>query len=335
MGAPRFLLGLLPALGLGALALVWDARRALDRPLPVAAPQVFEVESGDSMKKVLYHAVQKGLITSNLVRLYTEVYARASGRAALLKAGEYEARPGLTPRGLIALVTSGKTVLHELTLVEGLTFDLVLHELRRHPAIRQTLDADVPAAAMAAIGQRDLHPEGRFLPETYRFARGTTDVAFLKRAYDAMQAAMREEWDARAPGLPYRDPYEALIMASIVERETGVAAERPQIAGVFVRRLQKGMLLQTDPSVIYGLGGAFDGNLRRRDLLADTPYNTYTRRGLPPTPICMPGRAAIRAALHPADGNSLYFVARGDGSHQFSATLDEHNQAVRRYQLKR
>jgi UPF0755 protein len=186
---------------------------------------------------------------------------------------------------------------------------------------------------MAALGHPDLDAEGRFFPDTYLFPRGTTDIAYLKRAYAAAEKNLEEQWAARASDLPYRSPYEALIMASIVERETAVPDERPMIAGVFIRRLAKGMRLQTDPTVIYGLGESFDGNLRKRDLLADAPYNTYTRAGLPPTPICLPGRAALAAALHPAAGDALYFVARGDGSHQFSATLQEHEAAVRRYQL--
>ena len=181
----------------------------------------------------------------------------------------------------------------------------------------------------------DQHPEGRFLPETYRFTNQTSDVEFMRRAYVAMEAAMARQWAARQPDLPLASADDALILASIIERETGVPAERPQIAGVFVRRLRLGMRLQTDPTVIYGMGDAFDGNIRRRDLRTDTPYNTYTRKGLPPTPIALPGEAALAAAVNPADGDSLFFVSRGDGSHVFSATVQEHNAAVRKYQLKR
>ena len=188
---------------------------------------------------------------------------------------------------------------------------------------------------MARHGHPDEHPEGRFLPETYQFPRGSTDLEFLRRAYLGMEQALAEAWERRAKDLPLDSPYEALILASIVEKETGLASERARIAGVFVRRLKRGMRLQTDPTVIYGLGEGFDGNLRRKDLRTDTAYNTYTRQGLPPTPICLPGLDAIEAVLHPDEGNSLYFVARGDGSHEFSDTLKAHNRAVRKYQLKR
>jgi UPF0755 protein len=187
---------------------------------------------------------------------------------------------------------------------------------------------------MARLGRPDEHPEGRFFPDTYHFQRGMTDVAFLQRAYATMERRLQHEWDQRQPDLPYASPYEALIMASIVEKETAVAAERPEVAGVFVRRLQRGMPLQTDPTVIYGLGEDFDGNLRRVHLRQDTPYNTYVRAGLPPSPIALPGAAAIHAALHPAPGDALYFVARGDGTHAFSASLGEHNKAVEAFQLR-
>jgi UPF0755 protein len=222
-----------------------------------------------------------------------------------------------------------------LTLVEGWNFREVLEAVREHPVIVDTLPAEATASdVMALLGHPDEHPEGRFFPDTYLFPRDTTDVQFLMRAFERMETILEDEWEQRAAELPLKDPYEALILASIIEKETGRADERTEIAGVFIRRLRKGMLLQTDPTVIYGLGDSFDGNLRRRDLEADNPYNTYRRAGLTPTPIAMPGRDAIHAALHPADGDALYFVAKGDGSHQFSATLGEHNRAVRRYQLK-
>jgi UPF0755 protein len=201
--------------------------------------------------------------------------------------------------------------------------------------LRQTLPLDDDAAVIAALGLQADHPEGRLFPDTYRFARGMTDIAFLRRAAGTLQRVLDEEWATRAEGLPYATADEALIMASIIEKETGAAHERPEIAGVFVRRLRLGMRLQTDPTVIYGLGASFDGNLRRIDLTTDTPYNTYTRAGLPPSPICLAGRASIRAALHPAPGTALYFVSRGDGTHVFSDTLQQHNEAVRQYQLRR
>jgi UPF0755 protein len=224
---------------------------------------------------------------------------------------------------------------YALTVIEGWTFRQMLEAVRAHEAIRRTLDGLDDAGIMARLGRPGEHPEGRFYPDTYHFPRGTTDAEFLTRAHRKMQAAVEEAWGRRAAGLPYASPYEALVLASIVEKESGVAAERDQIAGVFVRRLRKGMKLQADPTVIYGLGTEFDGNLRRRDLEADNPYNTYTRTGLPPTPISLPGGGALRAAVAPAEGTALYFVAKGDGTHHFSATLDEHQRAVTRFQLRR
>ncbi|KJS28084.1 MAG: aminodeoxychorismate lyase, partial [Pseudomonas sp. BRH_c35] len=203
------------------------------------------------------------------------------------------------------------------------------------PKLEQTLDGLTDAEIMSRIGASGQHPEGRFFPDTYRFTRGTSDADLLRRAYARLEQVLEEEWQQRAEGLPYKDAYQALIMASIIEKETGVPGERGEIAGVFVRRLARGMLLQTDPTVIYGMGEKYKGRITRTDLRTPTPYNTYTNAGLPPTPIAMVGREAIHAALHPADGTSLYFVARGDGSHVFSDTLNQHNRAVREYQLKR
>jgi UPF0755 protein len=312
-----------------------DVRSELGAPLPIAQPQVLDVPRGATLNGLLRDLQQRGLLRSARQRLYLSWYARLSGQAGL-KAGEYPLTPGMRARDLTALLASGRVVLNELTLVEGWTFAQAMDAVRGHAAIARTLPTEgTLPALMQALGAPGQHPEGRFYPDTYRFARGTTDVEFLRRAWRTMQRVLAEECAARAPDLPYATPEEALIMASIVERETGKVDERTEIAGVFVRRLQLRMRLQTDPTVIYGLGEAFDGNLRKRDLLADGPYNTYTRRGLPPTPISLPGRAALRAALHPAPGKTLYFVARGDGSHQFSETFADHEAAVRKYQLKR
>ncbi len=231
-------------------------------------------------------------------------------------------------------ILSGKVIQYSITIVEGWNIYQLLDVLKADPHIKQTLQGLSHKQIMQRIGYPEMHPEGRFYPDTYHFPKGLTDVEFLQRAYGAMQQKLAAEWEKRAVGLPYKTPYEALIMASIVEKETGLPSERQAIAGVFVRRLEKRMRLQTDPTVIYGLLPNFDGNIRRRDLRRDTPYNTYRRRGLPPTPIAMPGGDAIHAALHPADGDKLYFVSRGDGSHHFSATLEEHNRAVIKYQLK-
>jgi UPF0755 protein len=220
-------------------------------------------------------------------------------------------------------------------VVEGWTFQQLLDALRENEAIRQTLTDRDGAAIMAQLGKPDLHPEGQFAPDTYRFPRGTSDLEFLRRAHNTLQEWLDSAWRERAEDLPYDSAYDALIMASIIEKETGLASEREAIAGVFVRRLKRTMRLQTDPTVIYGMGSAYNGNIRRADLRRDTPYNTYTRHGLPPTPIALPGRESLHAALHPAEGDALYFVAKGDGSHQFSATLEEHLDAVRLYQLRR
>ena len=330
----RRLLGLLALLAAAAFAR--DVHTQLDATLPIAQAQVLDVPRGATLNGLLREFEARGLLESRRQRRYLSWYARLSGQARALKAGEYALAPGLRALDLTALLASGRVVLHELTLVEGWTFAQALAAVRAHAALAPTLPEEGAAAAlMNALGAPEQHPEGRFQPDTYRFARGTTDVEFLRRAYRAAEKALAEEWAARADGLPYATPDEALVMASIIERETGMVEERGEIAGVFVRRLQLRMRLQTDPSVIYGLGAAFDGNLRKRDLLADGPYNTYTRAGLPPTPICLPGRAALHAALHPAPGKTLYFVARGDGSHQFSETFADHEAAVRKYQLRR
>jgi UPF0755 protein len=330
----RALLVLLLLGALGALV-ARDVERELFMPLPLAEPVAVDIPRGTSLDGLLRQWQSRGVLTSARQRLYLSIWARVSGQARSIKAGEYEFTPGMRAVDVMALMVSGRVKLHELTIVEGWRFDQALSAIRLEESLTHSMpDADA-AALMTALGRKGLHPEGRFYPDTYRFPRGTTEIAFLRRALESMDDVLASAWAARADGLPYKGPDEALVMASIVERETGVVEERPAIAGVFVRRLEQGMRLQTDPAVIYGLGNAFDGNLRKRDLLADSPYNTYTRRGLPPTPICLPGRAAIHASLHPAPGKTLYFVARGDGSHQFSETIAEHEAAVRKYQLRR
>lgn len=292
----------------------------------------YTIPSGASPRWIAQDLAQRGVLPhpSHLVW-----YARWSGKGPNIKAGEYELVPGTTAPQLLDQFVAGKVVQHSLMLVEGWTFPQVLDAIDRYEALDHRLTGLPDGEIMARIGHPGEHPEGRFLPDTYRFPRGTTDIAFLQRAYIAMQRYLEKEWDGRADGLPFASPYEALILASIVEKETAVPAERFEIAGVFVRRLRLGMRLQTDPTVIYGMGAGFDGNLRRQDLVRDTPYNTYARSGLPPTPIAMPGAASIHAVLHPADGTALYFVARGDGSHHFSSTLEEHNGAVAKYQLRK
>ncbi len=325
-----FLLGVL-VLTLTGGTLAWRIDRWLDRPLRLDAPLTYELAPGSNFIRVVNDLARQGIVDEPR---WLRWYARLSGQASRIKAGEYRFEPGLTPRQLLRELVQGRVRQYSLTLIEGWNFRQLKAAVAAHPALRQTLQGLDDAAIMARIGHPGEHPEGRFLPDTYHFPKGTRDTDFLIRAYDAMARVLAEEWAGRAPDLPLKTPYEALILASIVEKETGLASERPAIAGVFIRRLRKGMRLQTDPTVIYGMGEAYRGNIRKRDLLKDTPYNTYRRRGLPPTPIAMPGRAAIHATLHPDDSDNLYFVSRGDGSHQFSATLEEHNRAVIKYQLK-
>jgi UPF0755 protein len=289
------------------------------------------IEPGDSFNTVLRKLRAAGVDSGQ--DLEWRLLARQMGAAGRIQVGEYALAPGVTPRRILADLRDGHVVSHRFTIVEGWN----LRELRAALARATPLEQDTAGldgeALMAALGHAGVHPEGRFLPETYHYTRGDSDLDVLRRAYDAMASKLDQAWESRVPGLPLDSKDEALVLASIVEKETGVADERPRIAGVFVRRLQKGMRLQTDPTVIYGMGASYTGNIRRADLLADTPYNTYTRTGLPPTPIAMPGADALQAATHPADGDALYFVAVGDGSgrHVFSASLAEHQVAVRNY----
>jgi len=312
----------------------WDAYRFFSQPMAVAQTDTVQVDPGSSFRAISQNLVNQGIFPAPRHAYYFIAYARARGVAQKVHSGEYAVKQGMTPTALLHAMVTGRTRQYRLTIVEGWNFAELRAAIEKHDALKQTLREKDDAQIMVAIGYPDEMPEGRFMPDTYQFPRGTTDVDFLRRAYDAMTEILAQEWAGRAKELPINTPYEALILASIVEKETAVAAERKRIAGVFSRRLNIGMPLQTDPTVIYGVPN-FDGNLRRSDLTRDTPYNTYTRRGLPPTPIALPGRAAINASVHPADGKALYFVSKGDGSHVFSATLAEHNQAVRKYQLKR
>ncbi len=311
--------------------LAMDYRHFITHPLPVGEQgHRHLIEPGTSVNRFARQLQQAGVLPHPH---YLAWLARWEGKAQQIKAGEYDFSPGITPRELLDKVVSGAVVQHTLTVIEGWTFAQMLAQIQQHPVLVHTLGDQSPQQIMSALGYADQHPEGRFLADTYHFPRGTRDVDFLARAYKAMEAHLSEEWDNRDTSVPYKSAYEALIMASIIEKETALDQERAAIAGVFVRRLQVGMRLQTDPTVIYALGERFDGNLRRADLQYDSPYNTYRYAGLPPTPIALPGVDSLRAALHPASGDALYFVSRGDGSHQFSATLEQHNQAVRRYQL--
>jgi len=310
-----------------------DFRHFADSPLELPEDGIqYILKPGGSVTTLATDLKALGVLEN---RLYIRLLARWEGQASQLKAGEYLFTVGMSPRSVLNLIVAGKVVNHTLTLVEGWTFRQMMEAVNQNDVLTHTLNDLTDEEIMQRIGHAGEHPEGRFFPDTYHFPRGTTDISFLQRAYNAMDRFLQFEWERRDIGLPLKTPYDAMILASIVERETGVPLERPEIAGVFIRRLQKRMRLQTDPTVIYGMGDAFDGNLRRRDLKTKTPYNTYTNYGLPPTPIAMPGADAIMAALHPAPGSSLYFVARGDGSHQFSETLEIHNKAVRKYQLKK
>ncbi len=300
---------------------------------PIAAlvePTVFDVPRGASLTSVARRLEQAGLMER------PESWMRHANRERLatrLKAGEYRLQPGTTPAMLLDQFVAGDVILHALTLPEGWTFRQALAAIQAHPQVAAELAGLDDAAILARLGLRDPHPEGLFFPDTYRFPRGTSDRELLRQAHARLESELAAAWSRRAPGLPFDTPYDALILASLVEKETGAADERPLIAGVFVNRLRKGMRLQTDPTVIYGLGDRFDGNLRRRDLENDTAYNTYTRAGLPPTPIALAGRSALDAAVRPAATDSLYFVATGlgDGRHFFAATLAEHNANVSRH----
>ncbi len=310
---------------------VYYANRYLDAPLAVPEGGLqFEIPTGSSFAAIATRLEAQGIARhGRLLRLY----ARWTGQAENVHAGEYLIDAGTTPRGLIDQFTSGAVVLYAFTIVEGWNHRELLAALQAHPQIVSSMGAADWPVLLAELGAIASSPEGLFLPETYRFPRGTADRSLLGQAYRLMQSTLAEEWSARNSSTLLQTPYEALILASVIEKETARADERERIAGVFVRRLARNMRLQTDPTVIYGLGAGFDGNLTRRDLQTDTPYNTYTRAGLPPTPIAMPGRAAIHAALHPADSEELYFVATGlgDGSHRFSTTLEEHERAVQEY----
>jgi UPF0755 protein len=310
----------------------WQQNTALQQPLNLTQEQLLDVPSGSSPTGVLNRLEADGVIKDAfLLRLYWRF--NLSGQA--LHSGEYRMAPGMTAKSLLTLWEKGEVVQYSLTLVEGWTFRQVRAALGKQPKLEQTLSELSDSEVMAKLGHPDVFPEGRFFPDTYRYVRGTTDAELLKQAYNRLDTVLQEEWEKRAADVPYVDPYQALIMASLVEKETGVPQERGQIAGVFVRRLQQGMLLQTDPTVIYGLGERYNGKITRAFLKEATPYNTYVISGLPPTPIAMVGREAIHAAMNPVAGSSLYFVARGDGSHVFSDNLEAHNAAVKEFQLKR
>lgn len=302
----------------------------LNRPMDMPKDGVdLAIEPGSSAKDVVGAVVQAGVRVPELL-LYG--WFRASGQARQIKAGSYELAATTTPWSLLNKLVQGDEALRSVTLVEGWTYRQFLSALSKAQFLRNDVETLSSADLMARLGKPGVHPEGRFFPDTYTYAKGSSSLAVLQRAARAMDRKVEAAWAARSAHTVLQTPEQLLILASIVEKETGTASDRANIAGVFNNRLRIGMLLQTDPTVIYGLGDSFDGNLRKKDLLTDTPWNTYTRSGLPPTPISMPGKAALLAAAQPGQSKALYFVARGDGSSQFSSTLDEHNRAVNKYQ---
>lgn len=320
-----FLLLSLVALGVGAWGLWW-----VHQPLPMKAASVdLPVEPGTTPRGIAQLVADAGVDVSPPLLYY---WFRISGQDRQIRAGSYEIERGVTPKSLLAILVRGEEATRSVVLVEGWNIRQVRAALAKADQLKPDTMGDTDEALMVKLGRPGVHPEGRFFPDTYTYSKGSSDVAVLKRAMRAMDRHLDAAWAARAPDLPLKSPDQALILASIIEKETGKPADRPEIAAVFINRLRVGMPLQTDPTVIYGLGASFDGNLRKRDLQADTPWNTYTRNGLPPTPIAMPGNAALLAAVQPAQSKSLYFVSRGDGSSHFSSSLDEHNRAVNRYQ---
>ena len=332
--ALRFILALALLSIVAAAAVTWWSYRWLNTELEaIREPLVYEMPRGATLRTVARELHQRGVLNQPQVWI---VSARLMRKAGALKAGEYLLQPGLTPNELLKLLSSGQVILHGITFVEGSTFRDMLKLLREHPAIKAEYSNRSSEEIMRAVGKVGVHPEGQFLPDTYHFPRNTPDLEILKLASDRMTAALDQAWASRTADLPLAGSYEALILASIVEKETALDRERPLIAGVFVERLRRGMRLQTDPTVIYGIGETYDGNIRRVDLLRDTPYNTYTRSGLPPTPIALPGSDSLRAAVKPEMSGKVFFVATGDpdGSHYFSATLAEHDAAVKRYLQK-
>lgn len=321
------LISVVAVLGFGA----WLAMYA-KTPLNLS-PQAQEIsiKPKSSLKSIANQLVEQQVISNALPFV---ILARLLGKEPYLQAGDYTLNKNVSPYQLMLSLNHGKSTQGSITFIEGKTFKQMRAKLAKNDAVKNTIKGLTDAEIMRLVGNGEKHAEGLFFPDTFYFDRNTLDTILLKRAYDSMQTKLKAAWAGRASNLPYKNSYEALIMASIIEKETGKASERPMISGVFLNRLRIGMRLQTDPTVIYGMGDSYNGNIRRKDLTTDTPHNTYTRDGLPPTPIAMPGLASIEAALHPEKTKALYFVGKGDGSHVFSSSLQEHNRAVAKYQLK-
>ncbi len=318
--------------GAGTGLWVWQGLGSLSRPVILVEPVLFNVPGGTAFSEVARQLETRGLIEKSF---WVRVYGRLFPDQARIKAGEYEFTDGMTAETMLEKMVAGDTKHWSVQFIEGWTFSDMRAALSATDRLEVLTSEWTDAQIMKAVGAEGEHPEGRFFPDTYLFTSSESDLDLLRRSFQRMESVLSEEWAGREEGLPYDNAYEALIMASIVERETGAPHERGQVAGVFVRRLQKGMRLQTDPTVIYGMGDKYKGKIGSRDLRTHTPYNTYRINGLPPTPIALPGREAIHAALHPDPGKTLYFVARGDGTHKFSSTLAEHQKAVRAFQLNR
>ena len=325
---------IIPAV-LVALAVWWlyqDMQQQLKLPLKIDGSEYISIEPGMSLLAVAEGVAARGWFD---YPLYLQLEGKVRGVEGLIKAGQYQVDTGTTALSFLGMIVAGRVTQHSLTVLEGWTFRQIMTAIHENRYIRRVLTSTKPVRVMAEIGYPGYSAEGRFFPDTYYFPAGTTDSEFLLRAFRQMETVLNEEWQHRMGGLPYRSPYEALIMASLIEKETAVADEREKIAGVFVRRLEKNMKLQADPTVIYALGESYDGDIRRRDLEFDSPFNTYRYKGLPPEPIAAAGRASIRAALQPEPGTAIYFVATGEnGRHHFSQTLAEHNSAVAKYQLE-
>jgi len=314
------------------ISIYLDYKRFLDMPLNINTPLIFTIDSGSSFKDLnkklkSYHILDKPY--------YFEFYARYSGYAKKIQSGEYQLSPGLTPIKIINIFVSGDVIQHSITLLEGWTIKDIKKEISSNTVLIKNLTDYSSDSLLKKIKITESNVEGLFFPDTYYFTKGASDIELLQRAYRRGKAILEKEWESRDAGLPYKNDYDALIMASIIEKETALASERAMIAGVFVRRLKNNMKLQTDPTVIYAMGIKYDGNIRKKDLRIDSPYNTYRYNGLPPTPIALAGREAIHAALHPENDDTLYFVSKKDGSHYFSKTLYEHNKAVKKYQLNK
>ncbi len=316
----------------GASVLAYQLVRFQLEPIKLSSEQqTFTIKSGSNIKAIVQQLSLEKVIDDPWLFI---LMARIKGVETKVRAGEYRLQPGQTTAELLDSFVTGLSIQYSFTIIEGWSFRQMIQELEKHPVIINTLKGKTNDEIMVALSLQGKHPEGLFFPDTYSFPKGTSDVDFLRRSYQLMQQHLEREWQSRATDLPLETSYEALILASIVEKETGAAFERPLIAGVFTLRLNRKMRLQTDPTVIYGMGDNFNGDIRFRDLKKDTPYNTYLHKGLTPTPIALPGLEAIKAVLHPADTKALFFVSKGDGTHHFSETLEEHNRAVSKYQLK-